>query len=65
MNLDPRLRPGVEVTVKGLGRCRYAGAKVNDDGVVEWLNVHEARNGGMRSVVPERLRAIHRTEKLR
>lgn len=61
LNLDGLLllTPDREVTVKGLGRCRYTG-HVNPDGS---LNVYTRR--GCRSVMPERVTTVHRTIKLR
>lgn len=59
------LRPGDEVTVKGIGRCRYQGeVKYDDVGEVAWLNVYDKRKA-CRSIVPARINVVHRKERLR
>lgn len=52
------LRPGDEVTIRGLGRARYLG-HVNPDGSID---VHRR---GCRSVMPDRVTTVHRKDKLR
>lgn len=59
------LRPGDEVTVTGLGRCRFRGeVRHTDQGEVAWLNVYDKRSA-CRSITPERITVVHRKEKLR
>lgn len=59
------LRPGDEVTVAGLGRCRYRGeVKYDDAGAVAWLNVYD-KNKACRSILPAKITTVHRKEKLR
>lgn len=67
IKLDGRaaLRPGVEVTIRGLGRCRYGSAELADDGTIRWVNVYERRNGGCRSVAADRIATVHHKAKLR
>lgn len=59
------MTPGVEVNVQGIGRCRYGDHHLNPDGSVAWVTVYERRNGGARSVTPDRVTAVHRTRRLR
>ena len=59
------LAPGTELTVRGLGRCRFSGAVLSDDNAVLWLDVYEPRCGAARSVTPDRVARVHRTRKLR
>lgn len=61
-----RLDRGTEVTVRGVGRCRYLGARRDlASGEVSWIDVTDPRNGGTRSVAPDRLVRVHRKERLR
>lgn len=53
------LTPGREVTVRGIGRCRYTG-HLNPDGSIDVYG-----RQGCRSVMPERVTTVHRTIKLR
>jgi hypothetical protein len=52
------LRPGDEVTIADLGRARYGG-KVNSDGSIDVFR------RGWRSVMPDRIRTVHRKPKIR
>lgn len=58
-----RLTPGVEVSVKGLGRCRYLRTVEAPAGT--WVDLYWPRNGGIRSVTLDRLRTVHRSRKLK
>ena len=59
------LHAGDEVTVRGLGRCRFAYATLGQDGDVLWLDVWEPRCGNQRCVAPGAVTKVHRTLKLR
>lgn len=60
-----QLRPGAEVTVRGIGRCRVRGPVLDDAGALSHVDVYDPRNGGLRSVLPERVLRVHRLSKLR
>ena len=60
-----QLRPGTEVTVRGIGRCRLRGPVVDDAGTLVHVDVYDPRNGGLRSVRPDRVVRVHRLTKLR
>lgn len=53
------LRPDDEVTISGIGRCRYSG-KTNSDGSIDVFH-----KGKVRSVMPNRITTVHRKDKLR
>lgn len=67
VRLDGRLplRKGDELTVRGIGRCRFAFATLGQDGDVLWLDVFEQRCGNQRCVAPSAVTKVHRTTKLR
>lgn len=69
VQLRPRTRllekGKTELTIAGLGRCRFYRATVDHLGAVLELDVVDPRNGGIRTVVADRAVKIHRTEKLR
>lgn len=69
---EPLVLPGLlrlvaerECTIKGLGRCRYKSAMLNEDGTVAWVNVIEAKRLASRSVTPDRITKVHSTIKMR
>ena len=55
----PPLTAGVEVTVAGIGRCRFVRAEVDAAGAVDVLEVFEL-GVGLRSVAVDRVREVHR-----
>lgn len=66
MTVNPeQLRPGVEVTVRGIGRCRVWRPVVDHNGRLSHVDVLDPRNGGCRSVRPDRVVRVHRLSKLR
>lgn len=59
------LRPGRELTIRGLGRCRFGSARLDESGAVLWVDVFDRRNGGQHSVTVDRISAVHVKAKLR
>lgn len=57
------MTPGVEVTVRGIGRCRVQRVVEESAGQVRWVDVTDPRNGGCRSVTPDRISRVHRIVK--
>lgn len=57
-----RMERGSEVTVRGLGRCRFLRVVLAPSGA--WADVAWPRTGAVRSVPLDRIRTVHRTRRL-
>lgn len=58
------VRPDTEVTVTGMGRCRFRALVTNPDNGATWVDLIDAR-GRYRAARPELVRVVHRSVKLR